>query len=284
LEPFYLDEPIHVLNFPKHLERSLIDHGFCLLRDLVHKDFKSSLSRSAAEIESQLQVYLKDKGSTRIDFASLIKCVAGAQDKKRAKAALDPYSLGDLITLTPLENLEMKRLSQEKKGELSLEFYQRIAGKKNFVRAKIREISAVLLKPWMRSRFGFATKMELMDRIMRVSEDPEMAEPVLAFISSLYFERAFPFGEDLVAVEEELYAVDGMVKERFFQVSDKASTYFYKPYLRYSLAELTLWLKREFAMEWTGFQEGFIEKALRLSSRFRVRKGDEGVLMVRKVY
>lgn len=270
LEPFYLDEPIHVLNLPKVMERNLIDRGHYHLRDLIRE----------GNCEREVREYLKGRlqeGTRMIHFASLIRCVIGAQERKRAKVSLDPFSLGEIVELTPIESLEIKRLSPDRLEEWRTEFRGRIAAKRKFVLSKVAEICTVLIKPWMRGRLGLAFKADLIDRLQRVSLEPELTEGALNWLSVCFFENAFPL--TLIPLEEELYAVDSQTRERFMQVVERALTYFYKPHVRYTLDELSLWIKREFAAEWIGFPDGFVEKALRLSSRFIVRKGESGLMI-----
>ncbi len=279
LPPFYLDEPIQMLALSKPLERNLMDQGKNAIGDLLKGEYKTYAQGHKDEINQRLENYLKGKEESRLaDFHSLIKCLAGAQDRKRAKLSLDPYHLGGIFELTPLENMEIKRLSEERKKEWADDFFAKMAVKIPFARSKMSDIFDCFIKPWMRGRLGLATRMELLERLQRISENPESAEPTLKFLSSLNINC---FEELLQQVDDDLYCVDRITQERFSQVVAKATTYFYKPHLRYALPELTLWLKREFALQWQGYDERFIEKSLRLSSQFRVRKGEEGVLFVK---
>lgn len=277
LPPFYLDEPIQLLALSKPVERTLLDQGKLTLGDLKEYQAGQGLKE---EIERRLESYLKDQEPGFVDFFSFIRCLTGTQDRRRVKVALEPYQLEEVVSLSPLENMEIKRLSEERKRDWMGEFYGKLEEKVPYARSKMSDVFDVFIRPWMRNRFGLATRLELMERLQRISENPEAADGILKFISAIAFNGS-AFDALLLKVDEDLYCVDQPTRERFSQIVAKASTYFYKPHIRYPLPELTLLLKQEFAVQWQGYEGPFIEKSLRLSSQFRVRKGAEGVLSVR---
>lgn len=266
LPPLYLDEPIQLLSLSKPIERRLIEEGKLTIGDIL---------REKGEVKQRLEGYLHGRGPL-VDFYSLVKCLTGDQERKKAKAALDRFHLGDIYTLTPLENMEIKRLSVERRREWTQEFNEKVAQKIPFATTKLNAIFDVFIKPWMRNRHGLATRLELTERLQRISENP--MHDVLQFIN----ETCFPLLDTLlIPLDDNLYSADRITATRYSQLIAKASTYFYKPTISYPLSELTLLLKQEFALQWQPLEDPFIEKALRHSTQFRVRKGVDGVLLVK---
>lgn len=287
IESFTLSEPIHVLNLSKPLEKNLIEQGLLSLRALIEKDLSElifikgfgqghidEIGLKLANYVQGRELYKKDT----IDFASLIKCLAASIDRKLVKEGLKDFDLDELIELSPVEGMEIRRLTLEKRNDLKKKFLSELKLKTEMLEKMMGDIIDVFIKPWLRNRHGLATRAELYERLQRMSDDPEVSTHTLKLIQTLDTNFLVPH---IFQIEEELYCVDEMSCKGFFKVIDKAQTYFYKPYLSYDLSELILWIEREFARDWEGYSEGFIEKALRLSPRFRVRKGEEGVLVIR---
>jgi hypothetical protein len=278
LPPFYLEEPIQVLTLSKPLEKILIDQGKTHLRDLINGDFLLIGQGYKDEISQRLTEYLKGTSSSVfVDFYSLIRCLTGTLDRRKVKAALEPYLL-EVYHLSPLENMELKRLSQERKKEWIAEIHTKLES--SYAKAKLREIFDVYFKPWIRRR-GLAKRYELFERMERISEYPEASEGVINFFSTFFGKPLFD--ALLCQVDEDVYAADRATEKLFSKVIARASTYFYKPNIRYPLPELISQLQREFALEWDNVPALFIEKCLRLASSFSVRKGENGLLWVSRL-
>ncbi len=292
LPSFRLQEPIQVLGLTRHIEKALNDNDIKILLQLKETKldelvFLKGLGQGHIdEIKTRLNQYLKNTDHNNcqtLDCAAWVNVVVAAFDRKRVKVYLQDFELADLISLSPVESMEVRRLTLEKKQEWKQEVEQLFLSdhNKEFVGHSIRDITDVYLKPWMRQRYGFATGNELVERLQRISDNPEMARLALEFMSSVYYKHVFPLKKELYEIDDNLYCVDKATFDYYSQVIKKARSYFYKPHITYKLSELVTWLKREFAQGWQGYSEGFIEKALRFSPDFRVRKGDEGHLVIR---
>ena len=292
LEPFVMRESIKVLGLSKRVETFLISQHKHLLKDLLMED-RSTLAEIKGlglghldELQHKLQDYLKgfsvDK-VTRIDFISWLRSLVADIDPKRAYMALEGFNLGDLVTLSTIETAEVRRFSPQKRQELSQETLQqfRVESKLRQVHEDMQKICENFVGPWMEKRLGVATEAELTERLLSMSLAPVQALPILLWLKHVFFDDQFPLQLFLNRVEDVLYACNVTTQKAVNEVVAKAKTYFYKADNHYALPMLTSWIAREFACDWEGFTEGFIEKSLRLSPQFRVRKGDSGELIVK---
>lgn len=268
IPPFFLDEPIQQLNLSKHAEKILLDHAKVRLRDLLAYDFKGIGQGHIEEIKEKLQDYIagRDLELTKtVDFAAWIRSLFVGMPAKKVFVLLEEYDLGELIQITSAEKVEIRRLSSEKRRE----WIQEITV--SSIREKVLELTAVFLRPWMNKRFGIARKEELHERLERISECPSLALKAFRF-----------FGDHLFLLEEAepgIFCSQASVAKDYRSVIKKALTYFYNQTISYTLSELANYLKREFAKDWIGFPEGFIEKVLRLTTCFRVRKQATGLVV-----
>lgn len=292
IDAFISQEPIQFLGLSRHAEKCLQDHGKTVLADLIEANlhgfifFKGMGQGHVDEIRQKLHQYIDGRPLThchRIDFASWVRSVAGSFERKKIYAAMEKYKLNDLFSLTPAESVEVRRLTLEKKQEWIREFeiFLKESQKSQFVLSNMLKIVNVFFKPWMRNRMGIATKGEIFERLERISVNSEIALQALSFFADIFFQGKFPIGESLYPIEKELYCVDLKHIQSFQAIVDNALTYFYKPNVIYPLPILISYLQREFALDWGDFTEGFIEKVLRHSSTFRVRKGFLGDLEIR---
>lgn len=291
IEPFLAREPIQVLGLSRHAERCLLDHGKCTLQDLSQANlhdavfFKGMGQGHIDETQQKLQLYLDGRSlqyTHTVDYISWLRSIVTSLDRKKIFVSLQPYQLSDLFSLLPSETAEIGRLTMEKKQELRRETANllRIESLKKTILKDLEKIAQVFVKPWIRKRLGIATEQEILERVQRTSTKGDTARSVLKFLSDLYFDRNFPIGHPLYRVDQGVYCADLATASHYQHVIKTASSYFYKPTIQYNLPELVTFIERELASQWIGFQEGFIEKALRHSSSFRVRKGPEGLLVI----
>ena len=288
---FILDEPIQVLELTRHAEKCLSDHGKCFLKDLVHFDlrefvfFKGMGQGHIDEVRQKLNNYLAGKEldkTTSIDFASWLRCLAAASNRKKIHVCLHEYDLADLLTLMPSESMEIRRLTDLKRAEWVDEAFceLRDATRTQFVYENMRAIVNAFIGPWMRLRMGFATIGDILERMERISDDAALVEKSLQLFGDAYFSQRFPPGEFLYEACEGIYAVDDWHQQAYFDIIAKALTYFYRPRTYYGVDELVSWLGREFAKGWQGYPDGMIERVLRLSPHFSIWKGENGRLSI----
>ena len=292
INAFVKREPIHVLGLSRHAEKCLLDHGKRVLGDLTNanlKDFvflKGMGQGHVDEIQQKLSSYLEGRPlerCTKIDFASWIRSIVAAFDRKKVYVAMEKYNLSDLFSLSPSESVETRRLTLEKKQEWIQEAHSKFqqASICNSVKEQFREVAEVFIKPWMRRRHGFATLQELDERVERLGLNSAEVVSAMVFFSDLFFDGAFVFDAYLYPLEKGIFCADPWTRENYIQIIQRACSYFYRAQTVYPLDQLVGYLEKEFARLWQGFPDGFILKILRLSPCFRVRKGNAGVLEIR---
>lgn len=290
MDAFVVHESIRVLNLSMHAEKYLRQHGKRLLKDLIQGDW-SLFSRGSGqghidEIQSKLVEYLGSrplKNCRTVDFEALVRSLIPDEERPKHFLLLEKYQLGYLVALTPFENAEVRRYSQEQR-EICLQESLKLLREERgfqFCQSSLKQVADVFLKPWMRARQGVCRRFELMDRLEQVSDSPKALRFILQFLGDVYGEGHFPFHRGLVPVGDDVFCVDEETFSLFCQVEDRALSYFYKKDLAYPLPELISWLSREYALSWKGFSEGCVEKILRTSRLFHAVKNEKGQLIVR---
>lgn len=290
IEPFILREPIQVLELSWHAEKILMAHGKTRigdLRDMEPRDFvffKGMGQGHIDEVQQKLRRYLEGKVLERcsmIDFNAWLRVLLTALDRKKVFVGLEGYRLSNLLAMTPAESGEISRLTAEKRQAWIKELIACLqhAERVQAVKEDMRRIVEAFVKPWIRSRHDLADKQELTERLLRVSERGSRPMEALRFFSEVYFDMMFPLGAYLYEVDTGLYCSSKDTAEQYKNLVEKALTYFYHAGASYQLSHLISLLERDFAMSWHGFPEGFVEKALRQSPRFRVRKGESGLMI-----
>lgn len=287
IESFVPREPISVLALSKPCEKALLDNGKKQLKDLIDADLRSFIFFKGVgqghidEIRQKLDAYLDGKETgrcTQIDRVAWIRTVIAELDKKKAFVLLDRYGLAELITLSPSETVEVRRLTFEKKEEWIKEARQKIVCHQQQVEADCAEIAHALINPWLRQTGGYATEVQIMERLDDVSCG--VSSQAVQFFNDLFFEGNFCFDSSLVKADSHLYCADTSFAEDYQAIVALAHSYFYRHDSRYLLNHLVTAMEKELAAIWKGFDEGLIVKVLRLSSDFRVRKGEGHQLMI----
>lgn len=292
MESFVVREPIQVLGLSRHAEKSLSTNGKMVLRDLIGVDlhsfvfFKGMGQGHIDEIQQKLSQYLNGRvlhQCPTVDMAAWMRSWLGQADRKKVFVCLQPYHLEGFVALSMAENLEVGRLPPDKKLEWTNDILSEI--RKEKIRLSINEdlkkIVDVFIKPWMQRRQGMATRQEIMERLQKISDEPELTAYIFDFLSSTFSNGSFPLKSFLYEVDEQLYCSDAHIAANYKVVQDRAHSYFYKSEICYTLSHLVQLMSRELACSWQVLEEGFMEKALRQSSHFHVRKQREGGLMVR---
>lgn len=291
MDPFVKSEPIHVLGLSQHTEKCLLEHGKHRIKDLIHADLREFVFLKGMgqghidEIKQKLCRYLEGKSlepSYTIDFTSWLRSHIASLDRKKIFVSLERFELSELISLTPAESVEVRRLNLEKKQEWIEEMHalMRSQMKQQTLLSDIQKLVDVYVKPWIWRRGGIAKKSEILERLYQINEIPKFTEPVLNYYGAIYFNEGFPLDPYLYSIDDNLYASDLSIAESYRKVLMKAASYFYNPYIRYPLHQLITFIEREEACQWVGYPNGFLEKALRLSSGFRVRKVPSGLLEI----
>jgi len=279
------------LGLAKHAEKCLIEQGKTRLKDLINVDLRSFIffkgmgQGHLEEIKQKLAHYLNGRSIQKrstIDFYAWIRSLIATLERKKIYVLFDAYELSEMITLSAAEVMEVRRLSSEKRQEWVQEAIKMLTadGVKSSVIHDMQSIVSILIKPWVRERDGLASHTELEERLEQISPGQPIAKKTLKLFSELYFEGEFPLNGQLESVDDVLYCVDRSTRECYDEIIQRASGYFYKADVRYPLEQLVTLLEREMALEWHGYRDGLVTKALRLSPKFRVRKGPTHQLMI----
>lgn len=292
IQSFILREPIKVLGLHRHVEKKLHDVDVFCLKDLIGADKTAELVAKGlpqgflGDIFDRLDEYLENANLDEelpLDFNAWMRSLIAGLDPKLAFLTLEPFQLTHMVSLSSKESAEIRKLSaairqqwlREALGEL------RSADKRKMVHRDVKAISEKYLLRWLYNRQGMATEAELTERLLSLTEQREEEQQIYAWLKFVYLGEQQPLAPFFIAVEDNLYCADAAVALLYQQVVEKAKSYFYKTHLHYVLPALALWIKRECGREWLGFSHGFVERVLRLSSHFCVRKGKDGDLVVK---
>jgi len=290
MDSFMLEEPINVLGLGPHVEKCLHEQGLPTLKALSKADLNKLVYVKGVgqghidEVHQKLRSYLEGHllyDCQTIDLTSWLRSLLGVLSKKKMYVAMEPFQLADYFSLSPMESVEVRRLTFEKRLEWRNEILPEMLKKKERLLKDLKKVVDIYIKPWMDRRHGFATRNEILERLQRVSLQQTLVPMVMDFFSTVYFSGSFALGDYLDQFNEDLFFVDKFAKKAYQNIIDKTLTYFYNDDLHYSLAELVTLVFREFASDWEHYPFEFIEKTLRSSPLFRVRKEDCGRLIIR---
>jgi len=291
INAFILEEPIHVLGLSPHVDRILNQMNITLLHDLMNLDFSSLVHVKGMgqghieEIREKLNSYIGGralKGCLQIDFESWVKSLLPESEKKRTYLLLDLYDLSHLVSLTPPESVEIRRLSPENKADWLEEGKGAFStcDRRRLFEMRFKEIADVFLKPWMLKRHGFVRKEELMERLERLSLCKDTFMRSYKFFREIFFGGACPI-EKLLLHRESLFFANNHCVQSFQRVLRVIDTYFYNSSVSYPLSQLVRLIESEFAMYWIGFPEGFVEKVIRYSPKLNVTREKELIVRIK---
>ncbi len=285
VESLVLNEPVYVLNLSPVALKTLSELGLFLVRDLIGYQWNTVSKGHANEIQQQLEEYLEDKNIAdcqTINFESWVRCLIPEEDQLKTFLVLKTYGLSHLIALTPTMNVELKRLSTEVKAQYRQEGIEkfRSTDRYAFARQVFKGMIDTFLIPWIRGRSGIARCDEIYDRLEQVSDKPLSFDQTFQFLKDLYFDGESPVSEFLSKLSCDVWCVDEIVEDQFRSVEGTALSYFVQNDSTYTLKELVQWVSREFAYQWKGYEDGFIEKVIRNSDKFRCYGGDDQELWV----
>lgn len=292
IEPFILRQPIQVLGLHRHIERKLQDVGVSSLKELIGDERPAQLVAKGipqgfvGDIFDRLDEYLEGVSVNEalpLNFSAWLHSLISELDPRKAFVVLGPFQLAHMVSLSSKDSAEVRKLTTAVRQQWLREALAtlRCADKRRQVHRDVKAISEKYLLRWLYNRQGIATEAELTERLLSLSEQREEDSQIYSWLKFVYLGEQQPLGPFFTAVEEKLYCADTAVAQLYNQVVEKAKSYFYKAHLHYLLPALTTWIQRECGREWLGFSPGFVERILRLSSHFCVRKGEEGELVVR---
>lgn len=292
-ESFKLDEQVQSLQLSLQAEKKVLQRGFKTIRELLIVKSEGILAFNSIgqghfdEIIIKLNTYLGEGDCYRtdnIEFLSILRCLLQGIDKKKAYITLSSYGLECYFTISPSDFVAVKHVQGKKRQEICSDVLLEIReSAQKYLSSTLEKIYNILILPWLCRRNGIATEEEIVEYVFKKSDQMNIAISVWCFITEGVLENIFPFKPYLHEVANNVYAVDKRVVEQYIQVIDKAKSYFYSPSVTYSFDALVLFLMKELVKEWQDIPQALIEKALRLSSLFRVRKAENGLLMIRRL-
>lgn len=285
---FLFREPIQVLNLSRPAEKCLIDHGKLLLKDLIGSNLQELIFIKGIgqghidEVGSKLKQYLEERSLDQcdsIDFSSWILSLTAGLERKKIFVLLQQYQLADLLSLTPMESVEVNRISEDKRALWIQEMRTILQTEKTkkMVLEDVQNVTDAFIQPWMRRRHFMATSDELLERMQKVSERQAIVIHALDFLSALYFNGQSPIESQLLCMDKEFFSSEKSVSHMHTFIVNKALSYFYKPTVVYPLGQLIQLIEKECAKQWIGFPDGFLEKVLRHSSHLNVYKANGGL-------
>ncbi|MBS4168422.1 DNA-directed RNA polymerase subunit alpha C-terminal domain-containing protein [Parachlamydia sp. AcF125] len=292
MAPLFLEEPIHLLGLSSPAEKCLEKNGKYTLQDLLKADtpdlvfLKGMGQGHIDEIQQALKKYLKNRSLEKdysLGWGSWIKSLVGSYDRKKSYIFLEKFDLSSLLSLSPLESMEIRKLSAQKKEEWSLDVKQFCTSplKCAQVQKRMQEVVDTFIKPWMLNRSGIATLQELKERLQKVSSSSKIAPRALEFFNQLFYSNHFCLASFLPEVEKDLFCVDRPTAAVYEDLTKKASTYFYSLKVSYNLDHFIDLLEKEAMKEWNCYARADMQKMLRLSPLFSVRKGASHQLEIR---
>lgn len=267
MTPFVDKEPIQVLDFNKQLEKWLLENSYDTIGALRHADLSSEQfvrkmgQGHRDELANKLNEYLKGKPikeTTSIDFLSFLKCAAGRVEKKKLFVALKAFGLETWLTLSPMEQVDIKRLGKNEQELWAKEVRHNV--NHEFLKEAFGKIAETWLIPWIEKRSGVATSEELHEYLLLRSSDSGIAAKVIDFLR-------FPFENVLVHYRDSLFFSTSHDKKRFEEVEALLLTYFPTSYSRYHIQDLYRFVVAE-AGEMITFP--FFKKVLSYSGLFQI--------------
>lgn len=288
LDSFLLNEPLSVLGFSKHTENNLRRLEKNRIKDLLKIDLRSLTHVKGMgqghidEIRERLNQYIAGKplyGCKFIDFESWVKTLLPENEKKKVFIVLDYFDLSHLISLSPFESVELRKLTVEKKQEWledGLDGF-RTDEKKRYFEDTFKHVLESLIVPWMRQRQGMVYGYELEERFEKLSLNRSSFKKAWAFFQKIYQEKGNLI-DSFLPNSKGLYFADRKIHENFERVNQKTLSYFYSQEAEYPLNQLVDYILKEFACRWEGFKEGFVAKAIRSSPNLEFKK-EKGILL-----
>ncbi len=293
IDSFLLAEPIEVLCLSQAGIKTLRGNGYTTLGDLyksyaVSADFPSGVGQGHVdEARHKLKQYINGRpllAVNTIDWKSFVAALTGDINQTYVWCALEQYCPASLCSLTPYETTQVKKIKDEEK-EAAINDVLRIITlpeRKAFVHDMLGKVLRVWIKPWARKRFGLITEYEVCERLRSLSIGPEMFTTVIAFLQRVYYPDKSIFHHFLMEADISVFAVDEESLAQYRTIMNKAKSYFYRPWVWYSLNDLLSFLTREYTQQWEHFPLEHLQRALRISPQFRLWKDSHHTVCIRR--
>jgi hypothetical protein len=283
LPSFKLNEPIEVLKLHPQALACLHENEKKTIKDVIETKeeeyvfFKGMGQGHIDQLNQSLHNYIQGESlynSPTVNLKSFLRSLLNDIEFDQRFLVLENFGLEDIFHWTKEEKALVKHLSKQQKEETYSKAWKQVTQDSKKLRAKkwMKEISESYLAPWVRRRQGMVKEFEVLERAYSIVVEPVSFSKYYEFLKKAYFNGKNPFLVSLPTLDQKVFFSDEYTKNEAEKITKKTLTYFYKPFLEYSLDELESFVEREFAKEWLGFFPGFVRQVIRNSGLFRVRK------------
>lgn len=271
IEPTVLNEPIQVLQLNKHSEKHLLERGVVTLKSLHQADLSQFVYGKGLgqghidEMVSKLNQYLNGKPLKRqnvIDFRSLILSLFKNIRGKEAFLILEPFNLHHWISLSPLDLVEIKKLTLSQKNEIKEVIKTKLSDEKYLFIKRFQEIENAFIKPWVNTRLGVASIEEISERLLRKSLDSSVASNALSFIYHYFPELSF----------SSLYYSSPQFEADYFIIEKETMSFFWKEETLHSFDFLFQKVAYTLCLDFRELTRDRFFRFLSLSKRFSINK------------
>jgi len=268
LSCFRLNESIASLGLTPFAQKALLSRGIQTVEEACRflKEPQGLGQGHIEELKSKSEAFLgKDpfKKKKSIHWQSLVRLYCHDLEAKERYALLARFCLQELYPLTTGDLQEVNRSSDEQIEKAQERGKVHIQNKSQDALIKIQE---AFVRPWLRKRDHVATRVDIIERLWQISEDPHYFHQIEKFLS-FHFELF-----SLPQPVPDVFASDTHAQDDFLLVLDIVKSYFYHPFVRYPLAQLIHFAKRELPH----LPDTFIEKVLSLSPHFVLTLSESG--------
>ncbi len=292
ISPFFLEEPIQVLHLSRKTEIVCTDQGIRRIKDLLDQDFRDWVMSKRIgqgyieEIEQKLKEFTGGRSFERaffVEFASFLRGITVGLERKKIAVLLKSYGLAEYYPLSPFEKMESLNLQNQREADWIHDAKKELSREdiRSYTKAALTRISKTFLLPWIRARGGVVNIHEVLERLERIAQEPELVPKIDKFLQDVCFLDQHPFTFSLFEVADRVYCPDQRSAEWYLKICKTAQSYFYQENTVYELGCLKTLLAKEFSLTWESFPDLFVSLTLKRSPLFRVRKGVSGKLEVR---
>lgn len=278
ISPSVFEEPIQVLELNKHSEKCLLEQNIRTLKNLYEADLSRFIYLKGMgqghidEMQSKLSRYLESKPLKRqgkIDFRSWILSLFTNFSPRECFIILEPYQLEKWIALSPLDQIEVKKIVTERKEEIRIQAKLHFEISYSKVKQRFKEIESSFVKPWVLAREGLASHEEINERLTLKAIDKGTSRSSLKFFSD-HFESLVP---------ESIYFANSEAEDLFNVIHQKGKTYFWNESAVYPFHDLYTYMVKELIRDFKFITESKFHRIMELSPTFYLYRKPSGLFV-----
>jgi|GEM_PF-2985480 len=198
---------------------------------------------------------------TKIDFKGYFRGLSISVDPICFLVLLDEVGLLNYMEATPYEKIQIERLGEKEKRELSAAALENISFKE-----EVETLFQGLLFGWIEERGGITTKKELIERLEQESIDPGAAA---GFLHLLEKKKRAPWQEF-----EGIIYFDRSLRKRLNEIRSLLKEFYYRPKMSYDLFQLEELIQRELLRFGECLDALLLKRFLLLSNGYRLERRD----------